>query len=64
MTVPPSTIVESKPNWIQDAEAIAKADITRVEGTVKRVMGFTRHVGVLAWIAVVLSVVALLRTFR
>lgn len=37
--VPPdfnTTVPIGKPNWIQDAEAIAKADINRLEGKFKR----------------------------
>lgn len=43
MTIPPIStpipLSDAKPNWIADAEGIAKADITRLEGKLKRVCG-------------------------
>lgn len=57
MTVPPTT----KPNWIQDAEAIAKADITRLEGKLKRVCGSLTGTMALSLTALFVSCLALFR---
>lgn len=69
MTVPPPTTTPPtltppnipKTNWIQDAEAIAKADITRLEGKLKRVCGSLTGTLALALTALFVSCVALVR---
>lgn len=73
MTVPPITVAPAgnvdtisaaplKPNWIQDAEAIAKADINRLEVLYKTMLGYTRGSVGLAWAALVVACIALVRT--
>lgn len=53
-----------QPNWIQEAEAIAKADINRLEGKLGHVSDLFTRVGLTAILAFVVAVVALYRTFR
>lgn len=55
------TVQIGKPNWIQDAEAIAKADITRLEGKLKRVCGSVTGTFALSLTALLVSCVALFR---
>lgn len=51
-----------KPNWIQDAEAIAKADINRLEHKIALFVSGTRGAIGISTIAFLMSVIALFRT--
>lgn len=52
----------SKPNWIQEAEAIAKADITRLEGKLKRLCSSVTGSMAVSVIAFVVASAALFKS--
>lgn len=78
MTVPPTTnfppqyppadpmkgIAPTQPNWIQDAEAIAKADIKRLEGKFARVCNTAMGLMVISIVAFLMAALALFRSCR
>lgn len=62
--VPPgfaTTMPIGKPNWIQDAEAIAKADITRLEGKLRSLFVTLNISVVISSAALILAVYSLYR---
>jgi hypothetical protein len=58
------TVPLGKPNWIQDAEAIAKADIHRLEGKFHDLHAAISFSMVASVLTFVLAVWALYRTFH
>lgn len=58
MTVPPIT------TWMQDVEAIAKADIKRLEGKFARVCNTAMGLMVIAIVAFLMAALALFRSCR
>jgi hypothetical protein len=59
-----TTVMLGKPNWIQDAESIAKADIHRLEGKyhdLHTTISFSMVAGI---VTLVIAVWALYRTFH
>jgi hypothetical protein len=77
VTVPPTTNVPAtpsfgvppdfaafKPNWIQDAEAIAKADINRLEGKIKTSCQSITILMIMIVASMMMAGIALVRSFR